>query len=89
MKYKVRDINFRLETRRLMKLVQVILDSYDIPITVRQIFYRLVAEQIIDNTIQGYRKVSNVVRDGRYAGLLDWDKITDETRDFYKPHSYT
>jgi len=89
MKFKVKEINFHSSTRKLLLLVEEILDNYTMPVTVRQVFYRLVAQQIIDNTLDSYQKVSRTIRDGRYAGLLDWDKITDETREYYKPHSYS
>jgi hypothetical protein len=66
-----------------------IIDAYDMPVTLRQVFYRLVAQGVIDNTDREYKRLGKILTKGRYCGLLDWDKITDEMRDFYKPHSYT
>lgn len=52
----------------------------DMKITVRQVYYQCVAQKIIDNNKDEYNKISDVIADGRMAGLLDWDVIEDRTR---------
>ena len=60
-----------------------IIDEYatqDIKLTLRQLYYQLVARGIIPNDINVYKKMSDVIADARYAGLIDWNMIEDRTR---------
>jgi hypothetical protein len=52
--------------------------GYDL--TLRQLYYQFVARGLIPNTQLSYKRVGEVVNRGRLAGLLDWDYITDRTR---------
>ena len=88
MKLKIRDIKFQKKTSKFLEHIQKVVDSFSVALTVRQIHYRLVALGIVDNTIQNYRKVSRITSDGRYAGLIDWDKIVDDTRNAYKTQDW-
>ena len=56
----------------------------------RQVHYLLVEtpEAHHPNTINGYQKASRILTNMRYGGLLDWNKIVDETRDVYKETPY-
>jgi hypothetical protein len=49
-------------------------------LTLRQLFYQLVATNKIENTVREYKNLGVVVTDGRYAGWLDWEHITDRVR---------
>ena len=56
-------------------------------LTVRQLYYQLVARGIIENTERSYKKTTVLVNDAKLAGLLDWDAIEDRTREFIdRPH---
>ena len=48
--------------------------------TVRQVYYRLVATQEIDNTKSRYNAVCNALKDARKEGLIPWDWIEDRMR---------
>lgn len=50
--------------------------------TVRQLYYQLVARDVIANTLADYKRVASIINDAKLAGLMDWDAITDRTRDF-------
>ncbi len=50
------------------------------PLTVRQIFYQLVAALIIPNNIAEYRKVSRIGVKLRELDILSWTAIEDRTR---------
>ncbi|MFC1453104.1 hypothetical protein ACFLSJ_07170 [Verrucomicrobiota bacterium] len=52
----------------------------DAPMTVRQLFYRLVATQVIDNSDAQYNRVSRVLCEARKAGLVPWEWIEDRLR---------
>lgn len=56
--------------------------------TVRQVYYRAVANGVIDKTENGYSKVSNQLRQMRQEGLLPYLFIADNTRSFLKAESY-
>ncbi|GAI68310.1 unnamed protein product, partial [marine sediment metagenome] len=68
--------------------VQEILDSYDFALTLRQIYYQLVARQFIPNEQRYYKKLSRLCVAGRNEGILPEDKFTDRTRVFDKLSSW-
>ena len=49
-------------------------------LTLRQLYYQFVARDLIANTQQSYKRLGKIVNDGRLAGAIDWDSITDRTR---------
>ena len=50
------------------------------PLTVRQVYYQLVAKLIIENRLSEYRKVSGVLVKLRETELIPWVAIEDRTR---------
>lgn len=52
--------------------------GYDL--TLRQVYYRFVAGGLIPNRQAEYKRLGSILNDARLAGLLDWDYITDRTR---------
>lgn len=54
--------------------------GYDL--TVRQLYYQLVARGVIENTLQSYKRAASIINDAKLAGELDWDAIVDRTREF-------
>lgn len=87
---KLRDYNPQKKTQAFINLILQLVAKYDVSLTVRQIHYLLVETRVANhpNTYNGYQKVSRIVTDMRYGGLLDWDRIVDETRTVYKQTSY-
>ena len=49
-------------------------------LTLRQLYYRLVASDQIENTAASYDRVGAILNDARLAGLVDWSAIEDRTR---------
>jgi len=76
------------ESLILIRHIEEVLNSYKFALTIRQIFYQLVAKQIIPNLEEFYRKVSRLSVIGRDRGMLPEDKFTDRTRVFDKLPSY-
>lgn len=64
-----------------------IVDSYDIPITLRQLFYRLVVEQRIPNTQQAYKTLSAKTAKPRRRG--EFPALFDAGRSIRKPLAWT
>ena len=60
-----------------------ILDDYardGYSLTVRQLYYQLVARDLIENTQRSYSRIGQVINNARMAGLLDWNLIVDRGR---------
>jgi hypothetical protein len=50
------------------------------PMTVRQVYYRLVSRQVIENTRSAYQAVSKALVAARREGLIPWAHIEDRLR---------
>lgn len=75
----------------LIRLMIGIVDDYieqGFKLTVRQLYYQLVARDIIPNNERSYKRVTGLVNDARLAGLIDWDAIEDRTRAFVRRERY-
>lgn len=55
-------------------------------LTLRQIYYRLVAGQVILNVLSSYKRLSDVIARAREAGLVPWGSIEDRTREIHDGH---
>jgi hypothetical protein len=87
MRQQYQDVNFRSDTLALIDLMNDIVDEYvdqGFRLTVRQLYYQLVARAIIENTERSYKRTTSIVNDARMAGLMDWDAIEDRTRAFIR-----
>jgi hypothetical protein len=83
MKEKFRDKKFGAEKLALLTSISGILAEFkrqDIKVTLRQLYYQLVSRDIIANKISEYQKLSDVLTDARYCGLIDWEAIEDRIR---------
>lgn len=82
-KIKYKEINFRGKSLELIRLVNEVVDEYraqGYELTLRQVYYQLVARGYIPNNERSYKNIGNLINDGRLAGLIDWHSITDRTR---------
>lgn len=82
---KIKYKNIRMSDDRLATVVRAnqIIDEYaeqGFDLTLRQLYYQFVSRGLIPNSMKEYKKLGDVVNDGRLCGLIDWDKITDRTR---------
>lgn len=85
MKQCYREINFKKTQLAMIDTLNVIIGEYQdagYTLTVRQLYYQLVARDIVPNTEKSYKYITRVVNDARIAGLIDWDAIEDRTREF-------
>lgn len=72
-----------------LETVNGILEEYvaqGYKLTLRQVYYQLVARDHIPNRIQEYSKLSRILVFGRMNGLVDWDHIEDRLRRPWIPH---
>ena len=75
--------NFRKATLDQIATANAIIDEYaaqGFDLTLRQLYYQMVARGHIENSERSYKNFGNVIDDGRLAGLIDWDRIVDRTR---------
>lgn len=79
--------NFRDEAMRMINHINSIVIDYDeqgYTMTVRQLYYQLVASDLIPNDLNSYKRIAGLINDGKLAGLIDWDGIEDRTREFIR-----
>lgn len=83
MKEQFLDLNFHPKTLARINLANEIirkLQALGYTLTLRQLYYRLVAADIIPNSQKEYKKLGETLNNARLAGLIDWDAIEDRTR---------
>jgi len=84
MKVCYRERRFRKATQATLDQANAILDEYaadGLQLTVRQLHYQFVARGLGENTPEAYNRLGKVVSDGRIAGVVDWERIADRTRE--------
>jgi len=70
----------RQDTLALIQAVKGVLTEYQavLPLTIRQIFYRLVAEHGFEKTERAYSRLTETIGKARRAQLIDMDCIRDD-----------
>lgn len=79
--------NFTDKVLVLIDTMNEIIEEYQgkgFTLTVRQLYYQLVARDIIENNLRSYKRITSIANDARLAGLMDWDAIEDRTRAFVR-----
>jgi hypothetical protein len=86
------------ETRRFQASTQALIDhanriiatyqAQGFILTLRQLFYQFVARTLIANKQSEYKRLGTVIKNGRRAGLIDWEAIEDRTRYMRVPPSW-
>jgi len=83
MKIAYIDKKFRAERLSLIKTANGIISEYraqGFDLTLRQLYYQLVARGVIENTERSYKNTGTAIDDARMAGMMDWEAIVDRTR---------
>ena len=73
-------------TLTVVEQANVIIEDYlaqGFTLTLRQLFYQTVARGLLENTFRQYKRLGSIIRNGRDAGLIDWDAIEDRTREVH------
>jgi hypothetical protein len=79
---------FGKKSTKLLTHVLLIMTEYSkqgYRLSLRQLYYQLVARGLIPNTIKSYKKIGALVSNARLAGILDWDMIEDRNRETVIP----
>ena len=75
--------SFSTDSARTIETANQILEEYaeqGYDLTLRQLYYQFVARGLLANRDTEYKKLVSVINDARLAGLIDWEHITDRTR---------
>jgi hypothetical protein len=70
----------RLEVIAHANRVIAAYQAQGLTLTLRQLYYRFVATDIIPNTDEAYRRLGGIINDGRLTGRIDWEAIEDRGR---------
>ena len=77
---------FKAPKLEIIGQANAILEEYaeqGLSMTLRQLYYQFVSRDLIENTMRSYKRLGNIVSDGRMAGLIDWTMLEDRTRNLY------
>lgn len=77
------DKKFTAKSLQKLEWIDAILSKYrsmGYDLTVRQVYYQLVAQDLIPNNVRSYNQIQSLISAGRKAGLISWDMIVDRTR---------
>lgn len=90
MKQIYRNVAFRDSSMVTVARANLIIEEYagqGYALTLRQLYYQLVARGFIDNKVSEYQKLSQLMTKARYGGYTDWDGIVDRIRSPQIPYS--
>lgn len=87
-KIRFRDNDFKEDTLEIIVRMNKILAEYQGRVSVRQLYYRFVAADLIPNSQKSYDRIQDIVTKARYAGLIDWDAIEDRNRSAQRPGEF-
>jgi len=79
---------FSPASQGMIARIAQILDDYaaqSYRLSLRQLYYQLVARDAIENSQDSYKRIGSLVSDARLAGLLDWQMIEDRGREVVAP----
>lgn len=83
MKKKFRAAKLSKKSLEMVMLIKGIIEGYtekNYKLTLRQLYYQLVGKDIIPNQHKEYAKLSNMLKEARLGGIIDWDGIEDRLR---------
>ena len=75
--------NFRADARAMIDRCNQVIIAYQAQgydLTLRQLYYQAVSRNWIPNSERSYKNLGSLINDARLAGLVDWNAITDRTR---------
>lgn len=82
-KIKYRTNRLNPSTLKMIAVANQIIEEYvakGFDLTLRQLYYQLVAKAIIPNHEKSYKNLGETINKARLAGLVDWHHIVDRTR---------
>lgn len=78
-----KSFNFKEETVALIEQAVNFIDDYErqgYTLTLRQLYYKFVSSDLIENTEKSYKRLGSIITDARLAGMISWTSIEDRNR---------
>lgn len=79
--------NFGAAALQKIQICNAIIEEYarqGFDLTLRQLYYQMVARDYIPNNLREYKNLGNLINDARLAGYIDWYRIVDRVRSLEK-----
>ena len=76
------------KTRKMLEMADQVIEEYQAEgydLTVRQLYYQMVARDFIPNNDREYKKLISLLTNARMGGHIDWSAIVDRGRNPAKP----
>ena len=92
MKICYRPKKFSAERSAVIDKANEIIGDYQgqgFDLTLRQLYYQFVSRDLIKNNFQEYKRLGDIINDGRLAGLISWKAIVDRTRNVETPATWS
>ncbi len=89
--HQYKNLRFERKSAALINMINDIVGEYErdgLILTVRQLYYQLVARDVIPNTEKSYKSITDLVNRAKLAGLVDWEMFEDRTRHFRTPTTW-
>ena len=83
MKKRFRSVNFRPDSiTKIAQMIEIVEEYQEqgLRLTARQLYYQFVSRDLIKNVPAEYKKLTALLTDARYAGVVDWSAIEDRGR---------
>jgi len=74
------EVTYPSKKQMLKEVGRMILASSDEPMTLRQLYYRFVALDVLENKESQYNYLGEAIKEARIEGAIPWDWIEDRTR---------
>lgn len=90
-KITFRKIRMNKANKERLAIINQIIEDYQAQgyvLTLRQLYYQLVSRDVVPNEQKEYKKLGILLKEGRMAGIVDWDAIEDRLRKPQKPSSF-
>lgn len=91
-KEKFVDHKFQVDSLKVIEIANGILSEYremGYRLSLRQLYYQLVARDYIENSVRSYKRIGNLISDARLAGMIDWEMIEDRGRETVIPTAWS
>jgi len=79
-----KSINLKPASRELLEVCREVIREYrsdGLKLSLRQLYYQLVSEDVIPNDDKEYKKLGALIGKARLIGEIDWDAIEDRNRE--------
>lgn len=75
-----------------IQAANAIIEEYEtegMAMSLRQLYYQMVARDMIANSVKEYNRLKGIISDGRLAGLVSWTAIEDRGRNLMGRNTFT